>query len=81
MAGGLSGSIGYTLDGALHTNRYDNLSLPLDVVTESVAQPAIGVAFGLGVGLGREHFQFHDLVARRRTRQAAPAQAQLAAGF
>jgi hypothetical protein len=29
VAGGLSGSIGYSLDGALHTNRYDNLSLPL----------------------------------------------------
>jgi hypothetical protein len=29
VAGGLSGSVGYTLDGALHTNRYDNLSLPL----------------------------------------------------
>jgi len=29
VAGGLSGSVGYTLDGALHTNRYDNLNLPL----------------------------------------------------
>jgi len=27
--GGLSGSVAYGLDGALHTNRYDNLSLPL----------------------------------------------------
>ncbi len=29
VAGGLSGSVAYALDGALHTNRYDNLSLPL----------------------------------------------------
>src|SRR5215471_9982133 len=29
VAGGLSGSIRYSLDGALHTNPYDNLSLPL----------------------------------------------------
>ena len=29
VAGGLSGSVRYSLDGALHTNPYDNLSLPL----------------------------------------------------
>jgi hypothetical protein len=29
VAGGLSGSVRYALDGALHTNPYDNLSLPL----------------------------------------------------
>jgi hypothetical protein len=29
VAGGLSGSVAYALDGALHTNRFDNLSLPL----------------------------------------------------
>ena len=29
VAGGLSGSIRYGLDGALHSNPYDNLSLPL----------------------------------------------------
>jgi hypothetical protein len=29
VAGGLSGSVHYSLDGALHTNPYDNLSLPL----------------------------------------------------
>ena len=29
VAGGLSGSVNYSLDGALHRNPYDNLSLPL----------------------------------------------------
>jgi hypothetical protein len=29
VAGGLSGSVHYSLDGAMHTNPYDNLSLPL----------------------------------------------------
>src|SRR5262245_2683185 len=29
VAGGISGSVRYSLDGALHTNPYDNLSLPL----------------------------------------------------
>jgi hypothetical protein len=29
VAGGISGSVHYSLDGALHTNPYDNLSLPL----------------------------------------------------
>jgi hypothetical protein len=29
VAGGISGSVKYSLDGALHTNPYDNLSLPL----------------------------------------------------
>src|SRR5206468_6248010 len=29
VAGGLSGSVHYSLDGALHTNPYDNLSMPL----------------------------------------------------
>src|SRR5438132_1530270 len=29
VAGGISGSVHYSLDGALHSNPYDNLSLPL----------------------------------------------------
>ena len=29
VAGGISGSVRYSLDGAMHTNPYDNLSLPL----------------------------------------------------
>jgi hypothetical protein len=29
VAGGISGSVHFSLDGALHTNPYDNLSLPL----------------------------------------------------
>src|SRR5437016_3421739 len=56
VAGGLSGSVGYPLDGALHTNRYDNLSLPLpfpDALQEFKVETS-GLAASQGLSSGAQ---------------------------
>ena len=54
VAGGLSGSVHYSLDGANHTNPYDNLSLPLpfpDALQEfKVETSALNASQGGGSG-------------------------------
>ncbi|PYS42632.1 MAG: hypothetical protein DMG14_03370 [Acidobacteria bacterium] len=56
VAGGLSGSVAYALDGALHTNRYDNLSLPLpfpDALQEFKVETS-GLAASQGLSSGAQ---------------------------
>src|SRR5947199_8271878 len=56
VAGGLSGSVAYALDGALHTNRYDNLSLPLpfpDALQEFKVETS-GLAASQGLSAGAQ---------------------------
>jgi Carboxypeptidase regulatory-like domain len=56
VAGGLAGSVAYALDGALHTNRYDNLSLPLpfpDALQEFKVETS-GLAASQGLSAGAQ---------------------------
>src|SRR5437879_3649602 len=56
VAGGLAGSVAYALDGALHTNRYDNLSLPLpfpDALQEFKVETS-GLAASQGLSSGAQ---------------------------
>src|SRR5437867_12932053 len=56
VAGGLAGGVAYALDGALHTNRYDNLSLPLpfpDALQEFKVETS-GLAASQGLSAGAQ---------------------------